>query len=98
MTTHLFCSSWRLKGPMAEEPTENAVYFNLNSLGVIFRHLVLKEGENLHTDISYKEGDGHQYLYFRPKHTKQNIPYSLACGKNMCHSIQNRNPQKMIFY
>ena len=43
--------------------------------------LLFKEGNSLHTDIFYKQTDAHQYLDFRschPKHTKQNIPYSLA--------------------
>ena len=43
--------------------------------------LLCKGEENLHTAIFYKETDAHQYLDFRschPKHTKQNIPFSLA--------------------
>ena len=43
--------------------------------------LVCKQNNKLNTDIFYKATDTNQYLYFNschPKHTKTNIPYSLA--------------------
>lgn len=43
--------------------------------------LVYKQGNKIYTDIFYKGTDTHQYLNYRschPKHTKHNIPYSLA--------------------
>ena len=43
--------------------------------------LVIKEGEQLKTDIFYKPTDSKQYLLYKschPKHTRNNIPYSLA--------------------
>ena len=50
--------------------------------------LVYKEGRKLHADIFYKKTDTHQYMNFNschPKHTKQNIPYSLA--KRICSIV-----------
>ena len=43
--------------------------------------LVYKQNNKLNTDIFYKATDTNQYLNFNschPKHTKTNIPYSLA--------------------
>ncbi|XP_048246899.1 uncharacterized protein LOC125377449, partial [Haliotis rufescens] len=43
--------------------------------------LVVKEDTKLKTDIYYKPTDTHQYLQFgscHPRHTRTNIPYSLA--------------------
>ena len=43
--------------------------------------LLYKENNSLKTDIFYKKTDSHDYLPFgscHPRHTKQNIPYSLA--------------------
>ena len=43
--------------------------------------LVMKEGTSISTDIYYKASDSEQYLNFNschPKHTKINIPFSLA--------------------
>ena len=47
-----------------------------------FLDILLRKKENkLYTDIFYKTTDTHQYLDYRschPKHTKSNIPYTLA--------------------
>ena len=43
--------------------------------------LLYKENNSLKTDIFYKKTDSHDYLPFgscHPRHTKQNIPYTLA--------------------
>ena len=43
--------------------------------------LLYKENDSLKTDIFYKQTDSHDYLPFgscHPRHTKQNIPYTLA--------------------
>lgn len=43
--------------------------------------LVIKDGENIITDIYHKPTDTKQYLNFHschPRHTKENIPFSLA--------------------
>ena len=43
--------------------------------------LLCKKENKLYTDIYYKTTDTHQYLHYRschPKHTKNNIPYTLA--------------------
>ena len=56
--------------------------------------LLVKEGNNLHTDIFYKETDSHQYLDFRschPKHTKLNMPYPLHGSTNMHHCFEAGN-------
>ena len=47
----------------------------------IFGHLLCKKENKLYTDIFYKTTDTHQYLDYRschPKHTKNNILYTLA--------------------
>ncbi|XP_062579154.1 uncharacterized protein LOC134241086 [Saccostrea cucullata] len=43
--------------------------------------LLIKNGEDISTDLFCKETDTHQYLDFRschPSHTKRNIPYNMA--------------------
>ncbi|MFI0416629.1 MAG: reverse transcriptase domain-containing protein, partial [Candidatus Thiodiazotropha sp.] len=43
--------------------------------------MVIKNGKKLETDIYYKPTDSKQYLLYsscHPKHTRNNIPYSLA--------------------
>ncbi|XP_061187186.1 uncharacterized protein LOC133195360 [Saccostrea echinata] len=43
--------------------------------------LIIKNGEDISTDLFCKETDTHQYLDFRschPSHTKRNIPYNMA--------------------
>ena len=53
--------------------------------------LSYKDGGKLHTDIFYKETDTHQCSNCNschPKHTKQNIPYSLA--RRICASYLTR--------
>lgn len=43
--------------------------------------MIIKKGEKLETDIYYKTTDSKQYLLYtscHPKHTRNNIPYSLA--------------------
>ena len=57
--------------------------------------LVYKEGQKMHTDIFYKKIGTHQYLNFNschPKHTKQNIPYSLA--KRICSIVSKPEVRK----
>lgn len=57
--------------------------------------LLYKDGKELHTDIFYKETDTHQYLNFNschPKHTKQNIPYSLA--RRICCIVSKQDVRK----
>lgn len=43
--------------------------------------LIIKDGENIITDLFSKETDSHQYLDFHschPSHTKRNIPHNMA--------------------
>ena len=52
--------------------------------------LVIKDGEEIKTDIFYKETDTHQYLNFHschPSHTKRNIPYCLA--RKICTVVED---------
>lgn len=54
--------------------------------------LVKLKGDQIETDIYYKPTDSKQYLLFNschPKHTKQNIPFSLA--RRLCTIISNRD-------
>ena len=54
--------------------------------------LVMKEGTSVSTDIYYKATDSKQYLNFNschPKHTKINIPFSLA--RRLCIIISNKS-------
>ena len=54
--------------------------------------LVMKEGTSVPTDIYYKATDSKQYLNFNschPKHTKINIPFSLA--RRLCTIISNKS-------
>ena len=49
-----------------------------------------QDGNKIETDIYYKPTDSKQYLLFtscHPKHTKQNIPFSLA--RRLCSIISN---------
>jgi uncharacterized protein (UPF0305 family) len=53
---------------------------------------IIKEGVNLVTDMYYKPTDTHQYLQFHschPKHTKINIPYSMA--RRICTIVTDRD-------
>ena len=50
--------------------------------------MIMKEGEEIKTDLYCKITDTHQYLNFRschPSHTKRNIPFNLS-KTNMYHS------------
>ena len=54
--------------------------------------LVMKEGTSVSTDIYYKATDSKQYLNFNschPKHTKINVPFSLA--RRLCTIISNKS-------
>lgn len=56
--------------------------------------LLYKEAEKLETDIYYKETDTHQYLDYyscHPRHTKSNIPYTLA--RRICALVSKENLQ-----
>ncbi|WP_171480033.1 hypothetical protein, partial [Acinetobacter baumannii] len=52
--------------------------------------LVIKEGQNVQTDLFVKETDTHQFLHFsscHPFHTKKGIPYSQALRmRRICSS------------
>ena len=53
---------------------------------------VMKEGTSVSRDIYYKATDSKQYLNFNschPKHTKINIPFSLA--HRLCTIISNKS-------
>ena len=54
--------------------------------------LIKKEGKQISTDIYYKPTDSKQYLLFQschPKHTRENIPFSLA--RRLCCIISDEN-------
>lgn len=58
--------------------------------------LVYKQGTKLETDIYHKETDTFQYLHYtscHPKHTKNNIPFSLA--RRLCNIVSNKERRDM---
>ena len=57
--------------------------------------LLVKENNELHTDIYYKTTDTHQYLDFKSrhsKHTKYNIPYCLA--RRICAIVSRKDARQ----
>ena len=60
--------------------------------------LLCKKENKLHTDIFYQTTDTHQYLGYRschPKHTKNNIPYTLA--RRICTIIVEEDLREKRF-
>jgi len=58
--------------------------------------MIIKQGTSINTDIYFKSTDSKQYLTFRschPKHTKTNIPFSLA--RRVCTIVSERNRLKI---
>jgi len=57
--------------------------------------MVIKNGTKIVTDIYFKSTDSKQYLTFKschPKHTKANVPFSLA--RRVCTIVSDRNVLK----
>ena len=58
--------------------------------------LIMKNGNNIVTDIYNKNTDTTQYLLYsscHPKHTKDNIPYNLA--RRICTIVSDQNTRYM---
>jgi hypothetical protein len=56
--------------------------------------LVIKQNDNLTTDIYHKDTDGYNYVPFNschPHHTKTNIPYNLA--RRICTIVSDKTTQ-----
>ena len=59
--------------------------------------LICKNNTEIYTDIYYKTTDSHQYLDFfscHPKHTKFNIPFTLA--RRICTIVKKENKEQRL--